>query len=152
MNYEEKKVTYFRLPVLFGQFVRGESGKLSKVRQRNYYRWLWTFTLASSFSSVKSIVSWLHSSCIFIVLFQCSFWLSEDAGLHERWTFWTLKSVYIWIITSKKPQVQSNPVLWPKVIIFGALWWPNQWFLSKKGINMTWCRYNGLQYIQRSAF
>ena len=24
--------------------------------------------------------------------------------------------------------------------------------LSKKGINMTWCRYNGLQYIQRSAF
>ena len=24
--------------------------------------------------------------------------------------------------------------------------------LSKKGINMTWCRYIGLQYIQRSAF
>ena len=24
--------------------------------------------------------------------------------------------------------------------------------LSKKGINMTWCRYNGLHYIQRSAF
>ena len=28
--------------------------------------------------------------------------------------------------------IQSNPVLWPKVIIFGALWWPNQWFYQKR--------------------
>ena len=28
--------------------------------------------------------------------------------------------------------IQSDPVLWPKVIIFGALWWPNQWFYQKR--------------------
>ena len=28
--------------------------------------------------------------------------------------------------------IQSNPVLWPKAIIFGALRWPNQWFYQQR--------------------
>ena len=34
--------------------------------------------------------------------------------------------------------IQSIPVLWPKVVIFGALRWPHQWFYQQRVVIWLW--------------
>ena len=37
-----------------------------------------------------------------------------------------------------KNKLQSIPVLWPKVVIFGALRWPHQWFYQQRVVIWLW--------------
>ena len=67
--------------------------------------------------------------------------LLEPSKLVSTYLLAQILTWRIALFTSKNfawPTIQSIPVLWPKVVIFGALRWPHQWFYQQRVVIWLW--------------
>ena len=69
---------------------------------------------------------WQHSWSDFFARMLPSLMVRDQTK--KKLHLWEYPCRYLTRLQSNKFDIQSNPVFWNRLIIFGALPWPNQWF------------------------